>query len=104
MRLAQPIVGMATTASGKGYWLVASDGGVFSFGDAQFYGSTGSIRLNQPIVGIAATATGKGYWLVASDGGIFSFGDAHFYGSGVAFHAATAASFIGIASDERGYE
>jgi uncharacterized protein YkwD len=61
--------------------LVASDGGIFSFGAAHFYGSTGAIHLNQPIVGLAATPTGHGYWLVASDGGIFSFGDARFYGS-----------------------
>jgi hypothetical protein len=65
----------------NGYSLVASDGGIFSFGDAVFYGSEGGTRLNKPIVGIAATPTGKGYWLVASDGGIFSFGDAAFYGS-----------------------
>ncbi len=60
------------TPSGNGYWLVASDGGVFSFGDADFYGSTGAIRLNSPIVGIAPTPTGKGYWMVASDGGVFT--------------------------------
>ena len=57
------------------------DGGVFAFGDAQFYGSMGGQPLNQPIVGMASTADGKGYWLVAADGGIFSFGDATFYGS-----------------------
>ncbi|MDA8355030.1 MAG: Ig-like domain-containing protein, partial [Actinomycetota bacterium] len=66
---------------GTGYRLVASDGGIFSFGAARFYGSTGSIALNKPIVGMAATPTGQGYWLVASDGGIFSFGAARFYGS-----------------------
>ena len=64
-----------------GYWQVASDGGVFSFGGAQFYGSTGSIRLNEPVVGVAATSDDRGYWLVASDGGVFAFGDAGFYGS-----------------------
>ncbi|HVB91236.1 MAG TPA: glycoside hydrolase family 43 protein [Acidimicrobiales bacterium] len=64
-----------------GYWQVASDGGVFSFGSAHFYGSTGSMRLNKPVVGMAATADRKGYWLVASDGGVFTFGDAGFYGS-----------------------
>ena len=72
---------MAATPDGGGYWLVASDGGIFSYGDATFYGSTGAIHLNQPIVGMAATADGGGYWLVASDGGIFSYGDATFYGS-----------------------
>ena len=64
-----------------GYWLVASDGGVFSFGDATFHGSAGAIALNRPIVGMATTPDGGGYWLVASDGGVFSFGDATFYGS-----------------------
>jgi cell wall-associated NlpC family hydrolase len=61
--------------------LVASDGGIFSYGDATFYGSTGSIHLVQPIVGMAATPDGKGYWMVASDGGVFNFGDAAFAGS-----------------------
>jgi hypothetical protein len=80
-RLNRPMVGMASTISGRGYWTVASDGGVFSFGDARFHGSTGAIRLNRPIVGMAATPSGDGYWLVASDGGIFAFGDATFAGS-----------------------
>ena len=61
--------------------MVATDGGIFSFGDAAFFGSTGAIRLNRPIVGMAPTPSGQGYWLVASDGGIFSFGDARFFGS-----------------------
>ena len=52
----------------------AADGGVFSFGDARFRGSTGAIRLNQPIIGLAPTPTGDGYWLVARDGGVFTFG------------------------------
>ncbi len=79
--LNRPIVGMAATPDGGGYWLVASDGGVFTFGDSHFFGSTGSIVLNKPIVGIASTPDGGGYWLVASDGGVFAFGDAHFFGS-----------------------
>jgi SpoIID/LytB domain protein len=64
-----------------GYWINASDGGVFSFGNAQFHGSTGGMRLNQPVVGIASTHDAGGYWEVAGDGGIFSFGDAPFHGS-----------------------
>ncbi|MDQ3756444.1 MAG: hypothetical protein M3394_01150 [Actinomycetota bacterium] len=65
----------------QGYWLVASDGGIFTFGDARYFGSMGGTRLNQPMVGIAPTRTSAGYWTVASDGGIFSFGDARFSGS-----------------------
>ncbi|HVM41543.1 MAG TPA: hypothetical protein VM618_12270 [Acidimicrobiia bacterium] len=80
-RLRQPVVGMASTPSADGYWLVAADGGIFSFGDAAFHGSTGAIRLNQPIVGMAPTPTGRGYWLVARDGGVFTFGDAPFLGA-----------------------
>ena len=79
--LNRPVAGLAVTPSGSGYWLVASDGGIFAFGDAVFRGSTGALRLNQPIVGMAATPIGNGYWLVASDGGIFAFGDAVFRGS-----------------------
>ena len=80
-RSTPPIVGIVATPNGGGYWLVGSDGGIFSFGDARFYGSTGSLRLNKPIVGMATTPDGGGYWLVASDGGIFSYGDAGFHGS-----------------------
>src|ERR1019366_3119831 len=71
-----------TPNSGQhGYWLAGSDGGVFSFGSAQFYGSVANLHLQAPIVGITPTADRGGYWLVASDGGVFSFGDAAFYGS-----------------------
>ena len=81
IHLNQPIVGMASTTDGLGYWLVASDGGIFNFGDAGFYGSMGGHPLNQPIVGMASTPDGGGYWLAASDGGIFNFGGAEFSGS-----------------------
>jgi hypothetical protein len=69
-----------------GYWLVASDGGIFAFGNAKYYGSTGGIHLNQPINGMARTPSGRGYWLVASDGGMFTFGDARFHGSTGGMH------------------
>jgi hypothetical protein len=80
----------ATAATGKvsakgtlggGYLFVATDGGIFNFGDSEFRGSTGNINLNKPIVGAAYTPTGEGYYMVASDGGIFTFGDATFLGS-----------------------
>ncbi len=74
----------------RGYWLVGSDGGIFSFGAAAFHGSMGGMWLQRPVVGITPTLTRGGYWLVASDGGIFSFGDASFYGSipGLGLHPA----------------
>ena len=36
-----PVAGMAATPDGRGYWFVGSDGNVFSFGDAHFYGFAG---------------------------------------------------------------
>jgi hypothetical protein len=83
-----------------GYWLVASDGGVFTFGGAGFFGSTGAMHLNRPIVGMAATPDGRGYWLVASDGGVFTFGDAGFFGSTGAMHLN--APVVGMAASPTG--
>jgi alpha-tubulin suppressor-like RCC1 family protein/subtilisin family serine protease len=74
-------LGVNNACATVGYWMVASDGGIFSFGNAQFHGSTGATQLNGAVVGMAATPSGGGYWLVGSDGGVFAFGDAGFYGS-----------------------
>ena len=73
-----PIATHSTAA--PGYWLVAANGGIFSFG-APFLGSLGAVHLNRPIVGMAAAPDGNGYYLVASDGGVFAFGSATFQGS-----------------------
>lgn len=70
-----------TLNSPAGYWEVASDGGVFSYGQAQFYGSMGGKPLNSPIVGLAGNPDEQGYWEVAADGGVFAFGSSQFYGS-----------------------
>jgi hypothetical protein len=51
-----PVVGIAATPDGKGYWLAAADGGVFSFGSAPFKGSMGGISMDAPVVGIATYA------------------------------------------------
>lgn len=66
------------TPSGNGYWVVASTGGVFSFGDAQFFGSMGGKPLNAPISDAAVHPSGQGYWLLGADGGVFAFGQAQF--------------------------
>ena len=81
LALKRPVTGMSATPSGLGYWMVASDGGIFAFGDAPFLGSTGAITLFRPVVGMAGRSSGAGYWMAASDGGIFAFGDAQFAGS-----------------------
>jgi hypothetical protein len=101
--LDKPIVGMAPTGNGKGYWNVASDGGLFAFGDAHFHGSMGGQPLNQPIVGMAATKDGGGYWEVASDGGLFAFGNARFFGSTGSIHLNKAVVGMAATPDGRGY-
>jgi len=79
--LAEPVVGVAATPDGGGYWIANAAGGVESFGDAPYFGSMSGSALVQPINHIVSTPDGGGYWLVAADGGIFSFGDAAFFGS-----------------------
>ena len=60
MTLNKPVVGMAATPDGKGYWFVASDSGIFAYGDAAVLRLQGGKPLNQPIVGMAATPDGRG--------------------------------------------
>jgi GH25 family lysozyme M1 (1,4-beta-N-acetylmuramidase) len=75
-----PCVAIAATKTGQGYYQVGADGGVFCYGDAQFYGSMGGKPLQAPVVGMQVTPSGGGYWLVSADYGIFAFGDAPFFG------------------------
>jgi hypothetical protein len=65
-------MGMAADRSGHGYWLVASDGGIFTFGDASFYGSGGS--AGRTAVGLIASPGSPGYALIDSDGTRSNFG------------------------------
>ncbi|MHB8289458.1 MAG: putative Ig domain-containing protein [Acidimicrobiales bacterium] len=69
----------ATTT--PGYYEVASDGGLFSFGGAAFHGSMGAKRLNAPIVAMVTNADASGYWEAAADGSLSAFGDARLHGS-----------------------
>jgi len=101
--LHQPIVGIVPTRSGNGYWEVASDGGLFTFGDARFFGSMGGTRLTRPVVGMASTSDGQGYWEVASDGGVFTFGDAHFFGSTGSIHLNKPIVSMTATPDGKGY-
>src|SRR5580692_1305649 len=74
--------GIASSATGAGYWAVSSNGGVLGCGDVTPpFGGVASLALNGQVVGMAATPDGKGYWLAAADGGLFAFGDAAFLGS-----------------------
>ena len=79
--LPTPVVALAASPDHGGYWMAASDGTVFHYGSAGFFGSMSGQSLVSPIVGMAGTTDGKGYWLAAGDGGVFAFGDAAFLGS-----------------------
>jgi hypothetical protein len=67
------VVGIAPSSDGGGYWLVGSDGGIFNFGDAGFFGSLGASPLPQPVVGITRDTAGPGYWIVGGDGSVYPF-------------------------------
>jgi hypothetical protein len=75
------MVGFTAVNGNEGYYMVAKDGGIFSWGNAPFHGSMGGERLNKPMVGMIAAPNGEGYFMYASDGGVFAFGDAPFFGS-----------------------
>ena len=86
-----------------GYWLVATDGGIFNFGGAGFFGSAGGLSLSKPITSMAATPDDAGYWLAATDGGIFAYGDAGFYGSTGNFRLNQPIVGMAATPDGRGY-
>jgi hypothetical protein len=80
---------IAKTASGNGYWTATYDGGINTFGDAEFKGAANDPDAGGPgqphlqpgaeIVGIEGHGD-DGYWLLASDGSVFAYGSAQFHG------------------------
>jgi hypothetical protein len=75
--LPAPVMQMARTPTGNGYWLLTADGHLYPFGDAHSYGTA----TGQPIVGMAITPDGKGYWEAARNGAVYHYGNASNYGS-----------------------
>jgi ribosomal protein L24E len=73
VRLNGPVLDSVATPTGGGYYMVAADGGIFTFGDARFHGSMGDKPLNAPVRSLVPDPDQTGYWLVASDGGVFTF-------------------------------
>ena len=93
--------GITPTADGGGYWIVKVDGGVFSYGDARFFGSAAGVQLAAAPIAIAASPDAGGYLVTAGDGGVFAFGDAEFHGSMGGNHLN--APVVGIARDATGH-
>ncbi len=73
-----PIVGIASTPTGQGYWLIAADVGIFAFGDAQDFGPKPDaakthwgigVGTDTPIIGIVASdehgSTNIAYTIIA---------------------------------------
>jgi len=83
MTLDRPVLSMAATASGRGYWLIAEDGGLFTFGDAAYRGSLPGYGqcTQRHAIAMAATSTGRGYWVLEGNGTVDTFGDAKHYGN-----------------------
>ena len=80
---APPALGHAQAAASvqpsQGYWLLAADGGVFTYGAAHYYGP--NRNLGSDIVAMARTADGAGFWTLDNNGDVFHYGDAVWYGS-----------------------
>jgi hypothetical protein len=86
------------THDGRGYWLVARDGGIFTFGDASFVGSLPGLGIVDTIVAASATPDGRGYLITSSSGHVYAFGDATFLGEPSTLGGAWSGRAIGIAA------
>ncbi|MHB1986738.1 MAG: hypothetical protein ACYCSF_01950 [Acidimicrobiales bacterium] len=89
-----PIVGIAPSRDGKGYFILAGDGSVYGFGDARYQGAPGRYQASGAPVGIATDPSTGGYWVVTSSGHVYSYG-APSYGSAPAGRTTTV---VGIAA------
>ena len=89
---------------GSGHWLIARDGGVFTFGHATFAGSAANQRAGRRFTGAAATAR-DGYWVVREDGAVYPFGSASTTFGPASVIRGLRAPIVGIATtpDRRGY-
>jgi hypothetical protein len=76
-----PVLRASSVKTTGSYLTLTSDGGVYGYGGAPFFGAMAGKRLNAPAISLVPTPTGNGYWQLSADGGIFSFGGARFFGS-----------------------
>jgi hypothetical protein len=102
-KLAAPIVGLAATPDGLGYWLADADGAVYALGAAHQLGWLPGRDSGRRVAAIAAMPSGRGYWLLTTDGGVFNFGDASWYGSLASRHLSHKVVGIATTPDGRGY-
>jgi|TARA_B110000438_G_scaffold226431_1_gene220635 hypothetical protein len=76
-QLNAPIVDARITADRSGYWLLAEDGGIFTFGNAGFVGAVPEKPradwIDEKIVSFAPDKDGEGYVVVAASGKAWFF-------------------------------
>jgi hypothetical protein len=89
-----PIVAIALTATGNGYWLLDALGQVYTFGDGQYYGNATLVE-GSTATSIARSPTGNGYLILSNNGDVYTFGDAQYYGGG---GSSFVAPFVGIST------
>ncbi|MFI5040522.1 MAG: CAP domain-containing protein [Acidimicrobiales bacterium] len=89
-------------AAASGYYVLGSDGGVFSYG-ASFFGSVPQLGIRASTITMTATPDQRGYWVLGSDGGVFAFGDAHYAGSVPGLHVVTSAIDLKASPSGEGY-
>jgi hypothetical protein len=66
---------MASTPTGRGYWLVRKNGLVYNFGDAKNLGSAPTLE-SDPVVAIISNPVAQGYLIIRRDSEAASAGAA----------------------------
>jgi subtilisin family serine protease len=79
-RAALDVTSFSTAASATGYWMVASDGRVYSFGGAPFLGSPRRSLAPGSAVDLEPTPSDGGYWIADAAGGVYGYGNARYHG------------------------
>ena len=97
-----PVRRLEPAPTGLGYWLLASDGGIFTFG-VPFFGSAGARPPNAAVISMASTATGGGYMMVTARGEVIAFGDAKSQGDTKALQLAAPVISLALGASGRGY-
>ena len=82
-----------------GSWILSSDGGIHTYGDAGYYGH--GIGGDSAAVALGVTASGRGYWILSRNGGIHTYGDAGYHGHGIGGDSAAVA--LGVTPSGNGY-